>query len=288
MPASSSFDVTRSGLRAGYHRPRFGCRRHREKFGRSSEAPRTPDDRGVRQTSEWRTMCRACARGTPARSATVFARNRRTIDGREQKPFRIGRSARQTGLQRAQLSPVRIRIDRDPRIQAARMASAWCASTTITGSQNSANTRDQPSANVSPRYSSSALGRPIRLRGSRGENHSRDHFNSARRLSCAKIDFESERQSASGARRTAIISATTEIAISSGDSAPISRPIGAKIFSKRRTREAFFFELVNHRNGLALASDHGDVLRLSAHRPAQHAHVVAMPARDDDACSSTT
>src|SRR5262249_15341016 len=67
--------------------------------------------------------------------------------------------------------------------------------------------------------------------GSGGEDDSRDHFNSARRFSCAKIDFESDRQSASGERRIAIISATTETAISSGDSAPISRPIGAKIFS---------------------------------------------------------
>src|SRR5581483_1182716 len=63
------------------------------------------------------------------------------------------------------------------------------------------------------------------------QDDARDHFNNARRLSCAKIDFESDRQSASGDRRTAIISATTEIAISSGDSAPISSPMGAKIFS---------------------------------------------------------
>src|SRR5262249_18349311 len=62
----------------------------------------------------------------------------------------------------------------------------------------------------------------------RRENNTGDHFNRARRLSWAKMDFESLRQSISGARRTAIISATTEIAISSGVSAPISKPIGAK------------------------------------------------------------
>src|SRR6476660_10189 len=71
-----------------------------------------------------------------------------------------------------------------------------------------------------------ASGRPS------GEDNSRDHFNSARRFWCAKTDFESVRHSTSGVRRMAIISATTEMAISSGVSAPISSPIGAKIFSK--------------------------------------------------------
>src|SRR5262249_19120890 len=73
-----------------------------------------------------------------------------------------------------------------------------------------------------------------------GQNNSRDHFGSALRLSCAKMDFDTDRQSASGARRTAIISATTEIAISSGDSAPISRPIGAKIFSNNERGKPSF------------------------------------------------
>src|SRR5579872_3085162 len=73
-----------------------------------------------------------------------------------------------------------------------------------------------------------------------GQDNAGDHFNSARRLSWAKTDFDTERQSTFGLRRMAIISATTEIAISSGVSAPISRPMGAKIFSNScRGRPSF-------------------------------------------------
>ena len=49
----------------------------------------------------------------------------------------------------------------------------------------------------------------------------------SRRRSSWKMDFESVRQFPSGSRRIAIISAATLIAISSGDTAPISKPIGA-------------------------------------------------------------
>src|SRR5439155_15023741 len=63
-----------------------------------------------------------------------------------------------------------------------------------------------------------------------GQNQSGDvHFSSARVDSSAKMDIDSDRQPDFGLRRTAIISAATEIAISSGEMAPISRPIGAKI-----------------------------------------------------------
>src|SRR6202050_3580171 len=61
-----------------------------------------------------------------------------------------------------------------------------------------------------------------------GDRRGRLHLRSARSDSVAKIDFERARQSVSGARRTAIISATMETAISSGVMAPISSPIGAK------------------------------------------------------------
>lgn len=53
------------------------------------------------------------------------------------------------------------------------------------------------------------------------------HFSSACVDSAAKIDMDSERQLELGLRRTAIISAATETAISSGEIAPISRPMGA-------------------------------------------------------------
>ena len=62
----------------------------------------------------------------------------------------------------------------------------------------------------------------------RRQNQSGDtHFDSAREDSSAKTDMDSERQFDFGLRRTAIISAATEMAISSGEIAPISRPIGA-------------------------------------------------------------
>jgi hypothetical protein len=84
-------------------------------------------------------------------------------------------------------------------------------------------------------------------------------------------------------RRTAIISAATEIAISSGDSAPISSPIGANTRANApRGPDAFLFQFLHHRNRLALAADHGDVARRRIHGPAQHAHIVAMAARHDD------
>src|SRR5260370_13650600 len=66
----------------------------------------------------------------------------------------------------------------------------------------------------------------LRLAGS--QNQSGDvHFRSTRADSSAKIAIASERQSDFGLRRTAIISAATEIAISSREMAPISSPMGA-------------------------------------------------------------
>ena len=54
------------------------------------------------------------------------------------------------------------------------------------------------------------------------------HFASADRSdSSVNTERESERQFEAALRRTAIISAVTEIAISSGEIAPISRPMGA-------------------------------------------------------------
>src|SRR5438094_10545767 len=47
-------------------------------------------------------------------------------------------------------------------------------------------------------------------------------------------------------------------------------------------RDALFFKLLDDIEYLALAADHGDITRLCAHGPAQHAHIVAVPARHDD------
>src|ERR1035437_161490 len=71
-----------------------------------------------------------------------------------------------------------------------------------------------------------------------GQNQSSDnetgaHFASTvRNDSSANTDIESERQLDAAPRRTAIISAATEIAISSGETAPIFRPMGAWMRSK--------------------------------------------------------
>src|ERR1700733_12522325 len=86
---------------------------------------------------------------------------------------------------------------------------------------------NQPVKKCFPAIIEQSLGSSHAARSSRGEDNTGNHFNSACNFSLAKIDFESDRQSDSGARRSAIISATTEIAISSGVSAPISSPIGA-------------------------------------------------------------
>src|ERR1700692_4255468 len=76
--------------------------------------------------------------------------------------------------------------------------------------------------------------------GAGRQDNTGDHFNSDRSWSWANTDFESDCHSTLGARRVAIISATTEIAISSGVSAPMSRPMGAKIFSNKwRGRPSF-------------------------------------------------
>src|ERR1039458_3432157 len=69
-----------------------------------------------------------------------------------------------------------------------------------------------------------SLGGTQAARFARRENEAGGvHFASA----AALTDLESERQLDSALRRTAIISAVTEMAISSGEIAPISRPMGA-------------------------------------------------------------
>src|SRR6202795_5178253 len=82
------------------------------------------------------------------------------------------------------------------------------------------------------RFGSAHASRCTARQDQAGNRTARIHFRMAREVSVAKMDLESERQSDSGARRMAIISATIEMAISSGVMAPISRPMGAKTRSK--------------------------------------------------------
>ena len=113
----------------------------------------------------------------------------------------------------------------------ARISSASCPSTTITGEQRAA---EEPHQTVQEGFvahkRSSALGMPMRRDSpaARMSPRAAAHFSStARGASSARMDIESERQLEAALRRTAIISAVTEMAISSGEMAPISRPMGA-------------------------------------------------------------
>ena len=86
---------------------------------------------------------------------------------------------------------------------------------------------DQPVEKCLSAKFEQGLRRSHALRFTGGQNQSGDaHFSRALESS-AKIDIDSDFQADFGLRRTAIISAATEIAISSGEMAPISRPIGA-------------------------------------------------------------
>src|SRR5262249_2894845 len=71
------------------------------------------------------------------------------------------------------------------------------------------------------------FGKPHAARFSGGEYDSCNHFVSTTRASARNTDMDSARQFEAAFRRTAIISAATEIAISSGEIAPISNPMGA-------------------------------------------------------------
>ena len=103
----------------------------------------------------------------------------------------------------------------------------------------------------------------------------------ARTCSSANTDSESARQLDVAPRRTAIISAVTDIAISSGEMAPMSSPMGAWMFSNA-ARSRLPLQFPNHVDHLAFAADHGDVTRRRTDAELEYAHVVAMSARDDD------
>ena len=88
------------------------------------------------------------------------------------------------------------------------------------------------------------------------------HFAStARTCPPANTDMESERQLDAALRRTAIISAATEMAISSGRNGADIQPHGRVDALERRARHAFLFQFADHVEHLALAADHGDVAR---------------------------
>ena len=98
-----------------------------------------------------------------------------------------------------------------------------------TGEQCAANRPINPSRKRLAPVRQQGFGRTHAPRFAGGQNEpGAAHFASADRSdSSVNTDSESERQFEAALRRTAIISAVTEIAISSGEMAPISSPMGA-------------------------------------------------------------
>src|ERR1035441_1162430 len=95
--------------------------------------------------------------------------------------------------------------------------------------------RQQPAQRIQERgfaVSQQRFRRAHAARFAGGQDQAGGHFASVGRADSAITDIESERQLEAALRRTAIISAVTETAISSGEIAPISSPMGAWIFSK--------------------------------------------------------
>src|SRR3569832_1505849 len=88
---------------------------------------------------------------------------------------------------------------------------------------------DQPAKKSLALVVEERLGCPhaARFAGSQNETGGLHWASTAGRFSPANTDSESARQLDGAFRRTAIISAATEIAISSGEMAPRSRPMGA-------------------------------------------------------------
>jgi len=100
------------------------------------------------------------------------------------------------------------------------------------------------------------------LRLTRGQNQSGDaHLDSAREDSSENTDMDSERQCdirIAAARR--LISAATEMAISSGEMAPISRPNRRVDAVELLARQAVFFKLTwTTREYFSFAADHGHI-----------------------------
>ena len=113
-------------------------------------------------------------------------------------------------------------------MRTADLSGAAAPSTTITGAQRAWNKPTSVSRNDSPRYSQQRLGRAHAARFAGGQNEPGGHCeHGGGRDFPANTESESVRQLDAALRRTAIISAATAMAISSGEMAPMSRPMGA-------------------------------------------------------------
>ena len=139
------------------------------------------------------------------------------------------------------------------------------------------------SRNVSPRYSSSAFGEPMR-RDSPAARMSPQVTSAQRAQALAGEHRHGERPPVANPRCAARRSSRPP---------PKWRSLPAKWrrspdpWARTRARSAArampsFSSSLDHVDHFALAADHGDVARVGGDRPAQHAHVVAMAARHDD------
>src|ERR1700691_685617 len=177
-------------------------------------------------------------RRTPIKQARDRrARHRRVIHQREQHPIRIRGHGAQAAVHRCKLPQTEIRIRNEQRLaSAAQSGDHRIPVRAHHGNHGRATLRkqaDQPVQKRLPLNLQQRLGRAHAARLARRQYQSAGHFNnSARGNSPVNTDLESARQPESALRRTAIISATTDTAISSGETAPISSPIGANTRAK--------------------------------------------------------
>src|ERR1022692_4268135 len=150
----------------------------------------------------------------------------------EQHTVRIGGHGAQTALHRCKLAEAKVRVLHQKRLAGAAQSGAHdlmlCAQDSNHGRAAPGKQANQPVQKSLSLKLQQRLRRAHAPRLAAGQDQSAGHLsNSARRDSPANTDLESARQSESALRRTAIISATTDTAISSGETAPISRPMGA-------------------------------------------------------------
>ena len=174
--------------------------------------------------------------------ATSCGGNQRMIDGAEQQPFGfVGRQAANRGLNGGKLAllPILIHHDncRDPDSSSARMFSASAPSTTRTmPTRGWCVASIRCSTKVFPAVGKQRLRRAHAAGFAGGKNGGGEHSSRASRR-CEDSDFGKFHgfvRRFAELRRTAISSAVMLMAISSGVSAPMSRPTGACTRSNSR------------------------------------------------------
>src|SRR5260370_16982899 len=186
----------------------------------------------------------ACAE----RSGELFERGAldvRMVHGREHHRCGAGGNRFQTALQRTEHAALGIRIHGERHLRGALDAGSKLVGVVARHENNGpAYVNEQTGQAIQKGFtlkweqslrSSHAAGSAA-CKDNAGDRAARRHLMSARSDSLVKIDFERARQSDSGARRMAIISATMETAISSGVIAPISSPMGSKARSNASPR----------------------------------------------------